>query len=169
VISAAFDSKLSWRLLRNLSTSYPPQPGLVYIAVPRPLLRFGRFTVRIRRLRISHPSGSRRLCFKRRASKHGPRSVGTPEDHRCSSRGGSATCRVQLDGLLTLWLLANPLGARGLGESRSKTITGWLFAGATVLRGSYQLPFWISRLGAGSRGNPPPAGTCPDMGPGEIS
>jgi len=29
-------------------------------------------------------------------------------------------------GLQILWLLANPLWTRGIGESGSKTITGWL-------------------------------------------
>jgi len=38
--------------------------------------------------------------------------------------------RVQLDGLQILWLLAKPLWTHGIGESRSKTITGWLLMGA---------------------------------------
>jgi len=40
--------------------------------------------------------------------------------------------RVQLDGLQILWLLANPLWTHGIGESGSKTITGWLLMGATA-------------------------------------
>jgi hypothetical protein len=35
-----------------------------------------------------------------------------------------------LDGLQILWLLANPLWTRDIGESGSKTITGWLLMGA---------------------------------------
>jgi len=35
-----------------------------------------------------------------------------------------------LDGLQILWLLANPLWTHGIGESGSKTITGWLLMGA---------------------------------------
>jgi hypothetical protein len=38
--------------------------------------------------------------------------------------------RVQLDGLQILWLLANPLWTHDIGESGSKTITGWLLMGA---------------------------------------
>jgi len=38
--------------------------------------------------------------------------------------------RVQLDGLQILWLLANPLRTHGIGESGSKTITGWFLMGA---------------------------------------
>ena len=83
MISAAFDSKLNSRLFRNPSTLYRPQPSLAFLPVPRPLFRFCRFTVRLRRIRISHPSGSRRLCFKRKASKHSPWSSWTPENHRC--------------------------------------------------------------------------------------
>jgi len=84
MIRATFDSTLNSRLFRNPSTLYRPQPSLVYLLVPRPLFRFGRFTVSIYLLiRISHPSGSRRLCFKRKASKHGPWSSWTPENHRC--------------------------------------------------------------------------------------
>jgi len=41
-------------------------------------------------------------------------------------RKSSVPCRVQLDGLQILWLLANPLWTHDIGESRSKTITGWL-------------------------------------------
>jgi len=40
--------------------------------------------------------------------------------------------RVQLDGLQILWLSANPLRTHGIGESGSKTITGWLLMGAAV-------------------------------------
>ena len=42
----------------------------------------------------------------------------------------SVPYRVQLDGLQILWLLANPLRTHGIGESGSKTITGWLLVGA---------------------------------------
>jgi hypothetical protein len=31
-----------------------------------------------------------------------------------------------------LWLLANPLWTHGIGESGSKTITGWLLMGAAA-------------------------------------
>jgi hypothetical protein len=37
-----------------------------------------------------------------------------------------------LDGLQILWLLANPLWTHGIGESGSKTITGWLLMGAAA-------------------------------------
>jgi len=40
--------------------------------------------------------------------------------------------RVQLDGLQILWLLANPLWTHGIGESGSKTFTGWLLMGAAA-------------------------------------
>jgi hypothetical protein len=45
-----------------------------------------------------------------------------------------------LDGLQILWLLANPLWTHGIGESGSKTITGWLLMGAA---GSNQL-WWLN-------------------------
>jgi len=83
VIYSASDSKLNSRLFTNPSTFYRPQPGLVSLPVTRPLFRYYRFTVRLRRIRISHPSGSRRLCFKRKVSKHGPWSSWTPEIYRC--------------------------------------------------------------------------------------
>jgi len=68
-------------------------------------------------------------------------------------RNLSVPCRVQLDGLQILWLLANPLWTHGIGESRSKTITSWLsmaaasvnpFAGLLLRLNSYcimHLPF----------------------------
>ena len=40
------------------------------------------------------------------------------------------THRVQFDGLQILWFLANRLRTHGIGESGSKTITGWLLMGA---------------------------------------
>jgi len=40
-------------------------------------------------------------------------------------------CRVQLDVLQILWLLANPLWTHDIGESGSKTITGWLLIGCS--------------------------------------
>ena len=74
----AIDSKLKSRLFRNPSTLYRLQPGLTFLPVTRPLFSFCRFTVRLR-IRISHPSGSRRLCFTPMASKHGPWSSWTPK------------------------------------------------------------------------------------------
>jgi len=82
MISAAYDSKLNSRLFTNPSTLFRPQLSLVFLPVPHPFFRYYRFTVRIRRIRISHPSGSRRLCFKPKASKHGPWSSWTPEIYR---------------------------------------------------------------------------------------
>ena len=66
--------------------------------------------------------------------------------------------RVQLDGLQILWLLANPLWTHGIGESGSKTITGWLSvraAGANPFWGfllqpstyrTMHLPFWYLNI-----------------------
>jgi hypothetical protein len=48
--------------------------------------------------------------------------------------------RVQLDGLQILWLLANPLRTHGIGESGSKTITGWLLMGAAAAN----LIWWVN-------------------------
>jgi len=79
--------------------------------------------VRYRRIRISHPSGSRRLCFKPIGIKTRPLVLLDP-------RRSSVPCRVQLDGVQILWLLANPLRTHDIGESRSKTITSWLWIGA---------------------------------------
>ena len=110
----------------------PPQHGVVFPPVSHPLFHFYRFTVQPVSIRTSHPSGSRRLCFKRNICTSSTMLKTRPLVHS-DPRKSSVPYRVQLILSQILWLLANPLWTHGIGESGSKQRSS-----AVGGRGSYQ-------------------------------
>ncbi len=67
-------------------------------------------------IRTSHPSGSRRLCFRRDICAVSTMLKTRPLVHS-DPRKSSVPYRVQLILSQILWLLANPLWTHGIGES----------------------------------------------------
>ena len=95
------------------------QHGLVLPPVSHPLFLFDRFTIQPVLIRTSHPSGSRRLCFKPNTCTSSTMHKTRPLVHS-DPRKSSVPYRVQLFLSQILWLLANPLWTHGMGESGSK-------------------------------------------------
>jgi len=123
MISAAFDLKLNYRLFRNPSTLYSIL-SLVSFFYP---FRARYFSIIGSRSVFADPHQSP-IRFK--AIVLYAQGVKTRPLVLLDPRKSSVPYRVQLDGLQILWLLANPLWTHGIGESGSKTITGWLLMGA---------------------------------------
>jgi len=99
-----------------------PQHDVAFPPVSHPLFQFYRFTVQPVSIRTSHPSGSRRLCFKRNPCTSSTIPKTLPLVHS-DPRKSSVPYRVQLILSQILWLLANPLWTHGMGESGSKQLS----------------------------------------------